>query len=101
MRILLASLICMAAIAHAQDPGKAQPSDPDAALKLRGDRLPPIKYKDMTPAQKAMADRALGWKRSYWRLQRSPAEPGIGGRHANFAREYLAVGEAERTRDPD
>lgn len=59
MRILITSLMCMAAIAHAQDSGKAQPSDPDAALKLRGDRLPPIKYKDMTPAQKAMADRAL------------------------------------------
>jgi 4-carboxymuconolactone decarboxylase len=36
-----------------------KPSDPDEALKLRGDRLPPIKYKDMTPAQKIMADRAI------------------------------------------
>jgi 4-carboxymuconolactone decarboxylase len=36
-----------------------KPSDPDQALNMRGDRLPPIKYKDMTPAQKIMADRAI------------------------------------------
>lgn len=34
-------------------------TDPDAALKMRGDRFPPVKYADMTPAQKAMADRAI------------------------------------------
>jgi 4-carboxymuconolactone decarboxylase len=65
MRILIAGLICTMAIASPQDtarlaaPSKPKPSDPDAALNMRGDRLPPIKYKDMTPAQKAMADRAI------------------------------------------
>jgi len=38
---------------------RPKPSDPDQALNMRGDRLPPIKYKDMTPAQRAMADRAI------------------------------------------
>jgi len=50
MRIPLLCAFC--AMAFAQ-------TDPDAALKMRGDRFPPIKYADMTPAQKAMADRAI------------------------------------------
>ncbi len=51
MRIPLFCAIWLMGIANAQDP--------DQALKLRGDRFPPIKYQDMTPAQKAMADRAI------------------------------------------
>jgi 4-carboxymuconolactone decarboxylase len=51
MRISLFCAICLAGVAYAQDP--------DQALKLRGDRFPPIKYQDMTPAQKTMADRAM------------------------------------------
>src|SRR5271169_3888278 len=69
MRILSA-LVCVLGIASAQDSArpatpaqpaaaKPKPSDPDEALNLRGDRFPPIKYKDMTPAQKIMADRAI------------------------------------------
>lgn len=54
----LCALICVAGIAGAQAT-KSKPSDPDQALNMRGDRLPPIKYKDMTPAQKIMADRAI------------------------------------------
>src|SRR5579871_1400619 len=50
MRIPLLCAFC--AMAFAQ-------TDPDAALKMRGDRFPPIKYQDMTPARKAMADRAI------------------------------------------
>src|SRR5712671_2380821 len=65
MRIPIAGLICVMAIANPQDsagpaaPSKLKPSDPDQALNMRGDRLPPIRYKDMTPAQKAMSDRAI------------------------------------------
>jgi 4-carboxymuconolactone decarboxylase len=51
VRIPLFCAISLVGIASAQDP--------DQALKLRGDRFPPIKYQDMTPAQKAMADRAM------------------------------------------
>ncbi len=53
MRIPLFCAIWLVGIAS------AQPADPDHVLKLRGDRVPPIKYQDMTPAQKAMADRAM------------------------------------------
>jgi 4-carboxymuconolactone decarboxylase len=64
-------LLLFTAFVVAQDPAqgtakgkgkgaaKAKPSDPDEALHLRGDRFPPIKYADMTPAQKKMADRAI------------------------------------------
>ncbi len=57
MRLLFVGLICAMAGASAQN--AAKPVDPDQALKMRGDRLPPLKYKDMTPEQKAMADRAI------------------------------------------
>jgi 4-carboxymuconolactone decarboxylase len=44
--------MCAMGVAFAQ-------TDPDAALKMRGDRFPPLKYADMTPKQKTMADRAI------------------------------------------
>lgn len=52
------ALICTAGVLTAQAV-QPKPSDPDQALHMRGDRLRPIQYKDMTPAQKAMADRAI------------------------------------------
>jgi 4-carboxymuconolactone decarboxylase len=52
MRIQFCCAVLLAGIAAAQ-------SDPDTALKMRGDRFPPLKYADMTPRQKAMADRAI------------------------------------------
>ena len=52
MRIQLFCALCAMGAAFAQ-------TDPDAALKMRGDRFPPLKYADMTPAQKTMADRAI------------------------------------------
>jgi 4-carboxymuconolactone decarboxylase len=52
MRVSLCCALFLAGIASAQ-------SDPDTALKMRGDRFPPLKYADMTPAQKTMADRAI------------------------------------------
>ena len=85
---ICAGIAGLAGIAAAQDTGKAKaaPTDPDAALHLRGDRLPPIKYKDMTPAQKAMADQALkgrGAIGDFNVMLRSPelsaAERGVGG----------------------
>ena len=57
MKVLLISALCLAGLALGQENAKS--TDPDKALNMRGDRLPPLKYKDMTPAQKAMADRAI------------------------------------------
>ncbi len=66
MRTPLFCAIWLVGIANAQDP--------DQALKLRGDRFRPLKYQDMTPAQRAMADWATAEARhrSFNIVLRSP-----------------------------
>ena len=51
----LISALCCASLLFAQDkPDQARPK-----LDLHGDRFPGLKYEELTPAQKVIADRAI------------------------------------------
>jgi 4-carboxymuconolactone decarboxylase len=56
IRILLVSILALAAIATAQTP-----TTPD--LHLRGDRFKPLTYGELTPAQKTLVDHLLSGER--------------------------------------
>jgi 4-carboxymuconolactone decarboxylase len=82
LQILSALIIGAVAIASAQAPSKQAKQDPHS-LVLIGDRFKPLKYDEMTPAQKTMIDHLLAGERGGVRgpfnvLLRSPEVGDLG-----------------------
>jgi len=61
--ILCAALVALAGVASAQAPA-AQPRPDPKNIELRGDRFKPLKYDEMTPAQKTMVEHLFAGPRA-------------------------------------